>query len=180
MQFKEYITPEMQNNWFESINNPYNYYFLITSENIKLGLISCKNTSMDTRIAEGGIFIWDEKFWGTPIPVLASMSMLETIFFILESGEASTATIRKENKRALKFNELLGYKIIGESENKECWRLILYKSDYIRVKRKLEKSVRIFSQGQNKIFISGKPDKNQDEVLNDYFVKQQLTAGGQL
>ena len=29
MQFKEYITPDMQKSWFEKINNKSNYYFII-------------------------------------------------------------------------------------------------------------------------------------------------------
>ena len=40
MQFKEYITPEMQKKWFERINNKYNYYFLIEVDGNKRGLIN--------------------------------------------------------------------------------------------------------------------------------------------
>ena len=170
MQFNEYITPQMQLKWFEGINNPENYYFIIVANKKKIGLISCKNTAENTRIAEGGIFIWDQKFWGTPVPVFASMTMLEAVFEIFKSGDASIATVRKDNQRALTFNQLLGYKIIGETENRLCWKLMLTKEDYSRINFKIRRAGNLYSNGKVKLVLTGKPDSTQDKIINDYLM----------
>lgn len=115
MQFREYITPEMQKAWFDKINNKYNYYFIIEVDGKKIGLINCKDTEPNTRIAEGGIFLWDKEYWGTPIPGFAALTMLECVFEIFRSGDASVVTVAKSNARALSFNKRLGYEISGET-----------------------------------------------------------------
>ena len=171
MQFDQYITPEMQIEWFKKINNSLNYYFVIVSNNQKIGLINSKNTEIDTRIAEGGIFIWEETFWGTPVPVLASLTMLEAVFDVFQSGDASVINVRKENKKALIFNKLLGYQIYGESLDKKCWRMKLEKYQFEKIKDKLRSSAKIFSGGKEEFIIHGKPDSIQDQAINDYLLK---------
>ena len=44
MQYKEYITPKMQQVWFEKINNKYNYYFIVEHQHKKIGLINCNRS----------------------------------------------------------------------------------------------------------------------------------------
>src|SRR6185437_10436445 len=83
MQFREYITAEMQKKWFEKINNKYNYYFIIEVDNKKIGVINYKDQGSNFGDAEGGIFIWDKDYWGTPIPVFAALTMLECMYEIL-------------------------------------------------------------------------------------------------
>ena len=43
MEYREFITEEMQKKWFESINNLQNFYFIIEYENKKIGLINTSN-----------------------------------------------------------------------------------------------------------------------------------------
>lgn len=157
MQYREYITPSMQREWFRRINNPHNYYFVITCNNRQIGLINCKDTAPDTRIAEGGIFIWEEEFWGTPVPVFAALTMLEAVFEVFQSGDASVVTVLKENKRALDFNRLLGYEISGENESGDCYRLVLTKEKFLRHSPRLKKAGAIFSGGKSSLTINASP-----------------------
>jgi UDP-4-amino-4,6-dideoxy-N-acetyl-beta-L-altrosamine N-acetyltransferase len=157
MQFRDYITPKMQAEWFQRINNPHNYYFVISIEEKKIGLINCKEFPGQKNISEGGIFIWEESYWGTPVPVFAALSMLEAIFEVLESGDASVVNVRKENARALEFNKLLGYEIKGESKNSECYQLWLTKEKYMRCSPKLKRAAEIFSSGKSELKIFAAP-----------------------
>ena len=143
MQFKDYITPEMQQKWFSKINNKFNYYFIIEHEGKKIGLISSKDTAPSTTIAEGGIFIWDKSYWGTPYPVFASLTVLEAVFEVFKSGIASVATVAKTNTKALEFNKLLGYEIEGEADNPEFLKLMLTKENYLTKTAKLKKAAHI-------------------------------------
>lgn len=168
MQFTGYITPAQQRSWFDSINNPYNYYFLMEWNNKKIGLINCKDTEPNSRIAEGGIFIWDEKVWGTPVPAFASLSMLEAVFEVFKTGDTSLITVKRDNKRALDFNLLLGHEVIPETRDDEFVKLILTREKYLHKSSALKRAALIFCGGEGKMEISGEPNSNQVEEINRY------------
>ncbi len=170
MQFKEYITPLMQQQWFEKINNPYNYYFIIQYQGKKIGLINCKDTDKDTRLAEGGIFIWDSDYWGTSIPVFASLTMLEAVFEIFKSGEASVATVAVDNKKALDFNLMLGYEIKETSADGKWNKLLLTKERYKEFCARLIKAARILHKDDADFKMIGSPNDIQAEQINHYFL----------
>ena len=68
MEYREYITPEMQQDWFKSIDNFDNFYFVIEYEGKKIGLINSSKIEWDTVSSEGGIFLWDEQYYETFVP----------------------------------------------------------------------------------------------------------------
>jgi UDP-4-amino-4,6-dideoxy-N-acetyl-beta-L-altrosamine N-acetyltransferase len=167
MQFKDYITPEMQQNWFHKINNKYNYYMIIHHGNNKVGMINCKDTEMGQKIAEGGIFIWDKQYWSTPVPVLAALTVLECVFEVFKSGEASVATISPENERALSFNKMLGYRYHETAPN-GFLKLILTKDDYFNTTTKLKKAAALYTAGKTKINITAEPGELLADEINQF------------
>lgn len=170
MQFQEYITPQMQKEWYKKINNKYNYYFLIEYENKKVGLINCKNTD-ENRVAEGGIFLWEKALWNTPIPAFASLTMLEAIFEIFQSGDTSIITILKTNTHALQFNKNLGYKIYHEDDT--VYKLKLTLDDYFAKTIRLKKAASIWAGKENsKMEIIADPSPILDEKINEYLIKR--------
>ncbi len=172
MQFKEYITAEMQQKWFKKINNKYNYYFIIEANNQKIGLINYKDPAPNTKTAEGGIFIWEQDYWGTPIPVFASLTLLECMYEILNLGDNSMVTVAKNNKRALTFNKMLGYEIYEEYQNESFYKLILTKERYFSKTSKLKKAAAIYSKGNTKIKITATPSDLLSDDLNSYLQKK--------
>lgn len=145
MEFRDYITPEMQKEWFDSINNKLNYYFVIEYENKKVGLINGKSSDLKEKTSEGGIFIWDEQYWGTALPVMCSVIMCDYTFYILKSHKVFVKTL-KTNKKALSYVKRLGYVPTNE---KKCggniqW-LSLTKDNYEKAMRKLRKGIQIFT-----------------------------------
>jgi hypothetical protein len=167
MQFREYITPEMQRNWFQKINNKFNYYMIIHHGNNKVGMINCKDTEMGQKIAEGGIFIWDKNYWSTPIPVFAALTVLECVFEVFRSGEASVATISPKNEKALSFNKLLGYRYHETAPN-GFHRLILTKEDYFHTTVKLKKAAQLYTSGNTKISIKAEPGELLADEINAF------------
>ena len=84
MEYREYITPEMQEKWFESINNPNNFYYIIIYNDEKIGLINDKGFDrFGKATSEAGLFIAVDKYKNTFVPVLASLILLEVSFFYL-------------------------------------------------------------------------------------------------
>lgn len=168
MQYKEYITPQMQKAWFQKINNKYNYYFIIEHHNKKIGLINCKDTIPNTKIAEGGIFIWDKSYWGTMIPAFASLTMLQAVFEYFKSGEESIVTVARNNKVALDFNAMLGYEINQAASDSEYFKLYLSKEKYFTHCKKLIKAAAIYNIGNSEFILKAKPSDLLIDEINNY------------
>ena len=108
MEYREHISPEMQLEWFLSVDNFENFYYIIEFEGKDIGLINSSKIEWDTVSSEGGIFLWDEKYYETFVPVWASLCLLETSYFILGAGKSCIKTL-SDNERAKKLNTHLGY-----------------------------------------------------------------------
>src|ERR1017187_6924180 len=73
MFYQDTITQEMQTQWFVSINNPSNYFFIIEHNGKKVGLISGKAINFEERTLETGIMLWDDACLNTLVPASASL-----------------------------------------------------------------------------------------------------------
>lgn len=122
MRFREYITAEMQKDWFRSINNLNNFYYLIHYRDQIIGLINNKNVDWKSRSSEAGIFIWDETH--DFVPLLASLLLCEAGFYIFQGGDSYVHTLR-DNKKAIEYNLMLGYELSRDDpfEDSQIYRL---------------------------------------------------------
>lgn len=168
MQFRDYITPAMQEAWFARINNKFNYYFIIEHQGRKIGLINCKDTEPDSRVAEGGIFIWEKAYWGTTIPALASLTLLQAVFDIFKTGEASVATVACTNKRALDFNAMLGYEIRDTTPDGNYYKLYLSREKYDSHCRKLIRAAGILHRDDAEFKMEALPSDLVVDEVNAY------------
>lgn len=108
MEYRNIISTEQQQKWFASINNEYNNYFLIISNGVKCGLISGADIDWEQRVTRnGGLFIWDEKYQGTSVPVAASL-LLTHLSFLIGFRMTYIRTL-KSNQRAVSYNTQFGY-----------------------------------------------------------------------
>jgi RimJ/RimL family protein N-acetyltransferase len=147
MQYKEIITPEMQQKWFKSIDNALNekkspsFYFIIHYKNEKIGLINGKNIDLNSKSSEGGFFIWAPEYWGTLIPVMTSIITLDYTFLINDYSE-NYIKILKSNSNAIFYNKKLGYELSDKiSEDKESQYYILTKENYLQKEGLFRKSI---------------------------------------
>jgi RimJ/RimL family protein N-acetyltransferase len=108
MEYRDNIRPEMQRKWFRSIDNFNNFYYIIEYHDKDIGLINSSKIDWTTVSSEGGIFLWDDSYYETFVPVWASLCLLETSYFILGAGKSVIKTLR-DNERAKKLNTHLGY-----------------------------------------------------------------------
>lgn len=69
-EYQEYITPEMQEKWFQSIQNMHNLYFIVVYQGKKIGVVNAKNIDWDKGECESGIFFPDGKYANTPVPAI--------------------------------------------------------------------------------------------------------------
>lgn len=144
MFFQKEITPEEQKEWFKTINNIYHYYFIIVYKNEKIGLINGKVLSFEKREAEGGMFIWDEVYLNSHIPVVASICLADLTFFIMKM-EYTKADVRIDNEVAISYNQKLGYTISSEDKKNEKIHMILTRDNYMSSSEEFRRMVKKIS-----------------------------------
>ena len=165
MEYKNYITPIMQKEWFKSIHNKFNYYFVIEFEGIQVGLINAKNYIPEQGFGEGGIFIADKKYELSFAAVLATLCILNFVFFTLKICKTSMVRILRTNERAIHYNKLIGYRLLPNQENtfNQLYKLTI--EDYIEHGTKLNKAAAILNNDDATLTYSGTVcDENIDEV----------------
>lgn len=143
MHAREIITREMQIKWFNSINNIYNNYFIIQYNNQKIGLINGKNSDYEKLQSEGGMFVWENKYWGTVIPAMCSVIMTD-FTFLINGFEKNYIKILKSNKNSISYNNQLGYVLTNDypSDSETQW-YVLTKENYLKKSQKIRKGIQI-------------------------------------
>jgi len=140
MAYKKYITPKMQQAWFASIDNKLNYYFLIEYKGKNIGVINAKNVDTIHMHGEGGIFIWEnaeDEYAG----VLASLCLLNAVFYVLELFNKSFVRILRSNPKAIGFNSALGYGLLPGQEKHKNPYYLLTREDYEAKTKRLRETV---------------------------------------
>ncbi|MEC7159164.1 MAG: GNAT family N-acetyltransferase [Bacteroidota bacterium] len=122
MFYQEVITPEAQKSWFDSLRPEADFYYMITADK-PIGLIHVKD--LQNGIGNAGLFIHDQSYWGSPFPVLASLTLL-TAFFSRNDIHTMVASVRPENLLSKEYNEQLGFHSIAVDE------MVLDKSSFYK------------------------------------------------
>jgi len=136
MGSKEYITPEMHMNWFNKINNDNNYHFIVIYNNEAIGSVNIKDINYEKKCGEPGIFIYEDKYLNSDVGFRMALCNTDFAFDYLKL-EYLYGIILADNKRAIRFNNALGYlpdKIQKYSEKISC---TLTKERYFEYRNKI-------------------------------------------
>ena len=139
MEYREHITEKMQTKWFNSINNINNFYFIIEYNDTPIGLINSSNINRVTGVADTGLFVWDDKYINSPVPVLASLGMLDAFFKIFGLRKV-TAKVKNDNTKAINYNASLGFKLVSAYKNSDFSLYELHSAHYFEHAAILRKS----------------------------------------
>lgn len=140
MEYREIISPEMQQKWFESVCNQNNYYFLIEFEGKEIGMTDIKKIDYCDRSSEGGIFIYDDNYLNSDVAIRVSLCSIDFGTDILNT-ETGIAHILRDNKRAIDYNKMLGYVLLPGQEDIEKQKYILSKDNYFKQRKLLLKLI---------------------------------------
>jgi UDP-4-amino-4,6-dideoxy-N-acetyl-beta-L-altrosamine N-acetyltransferase len=108
MIFRDFITSEQQERWFLKVQSEKSFYFIIVVENNEVGLTELKNFSADGKSAESGMFIYDVLYRDSVYGYTVGCLLLDFAFDVVGISEVR-AQVLDENKRAVRFNESLGF-----------------------------------------------------------------------
>ena len=169
MFYKEEITPEMQQKWFQTIFDIHNYYFVIEYNKELIGLVHGKNIDYINRTTEGGIFIWEEKYWSTPVPALVSIIMDDLTFRLMEMKK-TYAEVQMKNERQISYNKQLGYDLEDFNESEGKLMMVLTRESYHTKGKKIREAV--MKLGKDLIPLSWNDvdleDVTQEEIKYQY------------
>lgn len=139
MEYQSEITEQEQWHWFHSLDKRSNYYFIIVCKEKEVGLVNLKSINKSSKTAETGIFIGDRDYLNTYIPIAATIAIMDYAFDELKL-ESLLAKIRRQNQKAIVFNEKLGY-VFKERINSNYDYYQCVKSDFIASTNSLRKSL---------------------------------------
>lgn len=144
MNYKEIITPEMQREWFNSINNMNFHYVIFQYKGEKIGLLNDKNIDWESRTSETGIFIGRPEYFHSFVPYLVSVAGIETFFYLL-GWKKQFAHVLRSNTNAIKYNHELGYRLCEGQDGIEHQRYEMTRESFEQSAGKIRKMVRSVS-----------------------------------
>lgn len=137
MEYRDEITPEMQESWFQKISmSGKDFYFIIEIDGREIGLINIKNVNWDLRIGESGIFIWEDNILHTGVSYGAGLCLNDFAFSALNI-EKMQAHILCDNMRSKKYFGRFGYKIASNQDGIYNQLYILESSLYFEIRQKI-------------------------------------------
>lgn len=117
MEYREEITPEMQERWFQRISTSgKDFYYIIEYKGKDIGCINIRDVNFEKGEGEPGIFIWDDEYLGTDVPTRASFCMGDFVWDVLKL-KREVIHVLKDNKKAQQYNKQKGFKLSPGQED---------------------------------------------------------------
>ncbi len=180
MFYKGEITSSMQKEWFNSVDNEENFFFIIHYKNIPVGLINISSIDWTNKTAYTGLFIYEDKFLATDVPVMASLAMLD-VFFLLFDIQSVYAKVKGNNKVAHNYNTSLGFNRTKKIELGQGYEYMLQKEIYLLEAKEIRNAALHLKGNQTLIelnpqtkadrWIAGKLKNARKEILKNLEVK---------
>ncbi len=143
-EYREFITPEMQKEWFTKVNNIHNLYTLIGFRGDQIGVVNLKDIDWEHQTTEGGIFIPDKKYHETPVTSIVSFLTTE-IMFLLFNWKVARAHVLKDNKPIQAFIKTLGYVLSPGQEEVNNQEYVLDREKFEQIAPKLRKAIHVIA-----------------------------------
>ncbi len=162
--YREYITPEMQTDWFKTVNNHRNLYTIIHYRGEQVGVINLKHIDWEQKTFEGGIFIPYERHHNTPLPAIVSVLTTE-IPFTWFDWNVGYAHVLQSNKQTQAFIRQLGYELSPGQESVENQEYRITRENYLRKSARLKKAIfALTGEEAPGILVIEKEDEGSDAV----------------
>ena len=170
-EFRDYITPEMQEEWFRRVDNIHNLYGIIEYEGHKAGVVNLKNIDWDRLDGEGGIFIPDPKDHETPLPSIVTFLTTE-LMVDLFGWKSARAHVLSDQMANQGFIRQLGYELLPGQEEVYNQEYLLNRERFARKAPKIRKAIVALTGREEPLRILF--EKKREAHATDAFLEQIL------
>ena len=129
MEYREHISPAMQQRWFDGLDPVCDMYFMIEYHGQLVGMIHTSNIDIEQGTGDAGLFIYNDELQSTHLPVLASLSMVDVVFGLLGLRKLY-AKVMAGNTVAERYNRNLGFEQIAEQTTPGFQTYVLDRDKY--------------------------------------------------
>jgi RimJ/RimL family protein N-acetyltransferase len=137
------ITADMQLEWFDSVNNFENFYYVIEYKGAKIGMLNNKNLDWTARTSESSLFLWEESLADTIVPSLAALCLIEIGFYYL-NWNVCYIRVHSDNPKAVENSVSLGYELTEGKETVENHLYYLTRELFEANAKKIMKEAKAF------------------------------------
>jgi RimJ/RimL family protein N-acetyltransferase len=136
MLFTDYITKEMQSNWFSTLDKSRNHYYIGYSGNVPFGVIHIKNILNNE--GEGGIFLTNKSFENTDLVARLVVSFNDYVFYQLNI-KCLYSHVRSSNRKAIASSIAQGCIKNEEKSTADVIYFELFRENYEKKMLKIKK-----------------------------------------
>jgi RimJ/RimL family protein N-acetyltransferase len=148
-EFRDHITAEMQQKWFQSVNNINNLYTILEYKGNEIGVINVKNISWENKTCEGGIFIPDTRYHLTGLPAIISYVTTEIIFRMFD-WKVAYAHVLRNNLSVQQFVKMLGYQLLPDQEEINNQKYVITRESFELKAEKIRKAISVLAGNDEK------------------------------
>lgn len=123
MEFRQEITPEMQERWFSAIDNRRDYYYIVLQDEAPLGLVNIKDVDFARGEGFGGVFLGRQRE-AKPFCGMRAMIAMYNFGFETLKLRRINGKILSDNAAAQRLNKMLGFQLEEGQEqafNQACY-----------------------------------------------------------
>jgi RimJ/RimL family protein N-acetyltransferase len=132
--YRNEISKDDQALWYQEMNSPLNYVFVVHYRDQDIGSILVKDFLPDLSTTSCGAFIWNEGYLGTKVPILSILVALD--FFFHRVGIACTrSVVLKSNAPSINMNRFFGFAFSDYDE--QAYNIFMDRPTYMTNRERL-------------------------------------------
>jgi UDP-4-amino-4,6-dideoxy-N-acetyl-beta-L-altrosamine N-acetyltransferase len=125
MTFQGHITKQMQEEWWQRVQQANDLYLIIKYKGRGIGVTGAKLFNPETCETHG--YIYDLAYQNSAVAYRSALCLYDYLF---EWYNTLTCKIRKHNTRSIKFNRSLGFELAAGQENEGDQLYVLTRKRY--------------------------------------------------
>lgn len=164
MHSKEYITAQMQQDWFATISNKNHLYLIIELNDEMIGTIYLKDIDIEKGDCEGGILAKPDHI-STIAPAVANICMIEIAYYLYGLKTVRGHTFQS-NTKVISNYKRLGFEVVQSLSDELTLRLEIKKPAYQKRRGKLLAAVNALFPNNREMIITMNQEDAENEVSN--------------
>lgn len=153
MEFQDTISSEMQKKWFAGLDPNRDLYLIAEQQATAFAVLHVKGIDWGDGSGEAGIFVGEQSYLGSFLPVLAVLAMMDLIFFGW-GLKRLFAKVRADRAQVMDFNRRLGYAPLPDQAGQNFIRLVTDPEAYLFAAKVLRRQAQKYQKGKVRLQIN--------------------------